>query len=46
MESLEKYGTKVTPMFFVSLPDFLKSGESTEAETLTGEKLNLFKKES
>ena len=45
-ETLGKHGTKLTPVFFISLPDFLKNGEATEAETLAGEKVSMFKKES
>ncbi len=43
LETLEKYGTKQTPVFFLDLAEFLKKRENVLAEGLNGEKVNIFK---
>lgn len=43
IETLEKYGTRETPVFFFDLAEFLKNRENMFAMTISGEKVNIFK---
>jgi len=41
-ETIIKYGTMLTPVFFINLADFLKNDGAVNAETIHGEKVDIF----